>query len=152
MSISKTTDHIWIKIKMPNPSQEPPASSKASNQDLQDMDVLCTFKIKIESQNSKMGLPKTSEYIRIKIKRLNPSQEYPVFQIPKSGLKGHGRSLPHQIEDGESKFGIWVYQRPVTISKSRSRCKTPVRNLQHPPKPQIRTLRTWMFVASSKSR
>ena len=47
-----TSDHIQIIIKMPNPSQEPPESSKAPNQDLKDMDVLCTFKIKIESQNS----------------------------------------------------------------------------------------------------
>ena len=37
---------------MPNPSQEPLASSKAPNEDLKDMDVVCTFKIKIESQNS----------------------------------------------------------------------------------------------------
>ena len=36
---------------MPNPSKEPPASSKASYEDLKDMDVLCTFKIRIESQN-----------------------------------------------------------------------------------------------------
>merc|ERR1711954_137603 len=31
--------------------------------------------------------------------------------------------------------------RPGTISKSRSRCQTPVRNLQHPPNPKIRTYR-----------
>ena len=48
MDISKTSDYIQIKIKMPNPSQEPPVSSKAPNQDLKDMYVLCTFKIKIE--------------------------------------------------------------------------------------------------------
>ena len=36
----------------PNPSQESPASSKAPNEDLKDTDVLCNFKIKIESQNS----------------------------------------------------------------------------------------------------
>ena len=41
-------DHIQIKIKMPSPSQEPQASSKAPNEDLKDMNVLCTFKIKIE--------------------------------------------------------------------------------------------------------
>ena len=52
MGISKTSDHIQIKIKIPNPSQEPPASSKAPNEDLKDMDVLITFKIKIEGQNS----------------------------------------------------------------------------------------------------
>ena len=36
---------------MQNPSQEAPASSKAPNEDLKDMDVLSTFKIKIEGQN-----------------------------------------------------------------------------------------------------
>ena len=58
MGISKTNDHIQINIKMPNPSQEPPASSKAPKQDLMDMDVLCTLKIKIESQNLKNGCAK----------------------------------------------------------------------------------------------
>ena len=51
MVVSKTINHIQIKIKMPNSSQEPPASSKAPNQDLEDMDVLCTLKIQIESKN-----------------------------------------------------------------------------------------------------
>ena len=55
MGVPKTTDHIQINIRMPNPSQEPPASSKAPNEDLKDMDVLCTFKIKIESQNLNLG-------------------------------------------------------------------------------------------------
>ena len=32
MGLSKNSDFIKIKIKMPNPSQEPPASSKAQNQ------------------------------------------------------------------------------------------------------------------------
>ena len=51
MGLSKTSDYIEVKIKMPNPSKEPPASAKAPNEDLKDMDVLCTFKIKIKSQN-----------------------------------------------------------------------------------------------------
>ena len=51
MSVSKTSDHIQIKIKMSNPGQETPASYKATDEDLKDMDVICTFKIKIESQN-----------------------------------------------------------------------------------------------------
>ena len=41
---------IKMIIKMLNPSQEPLASSKAPNEDLKDVDVLCTFKIKIKSQ------------------------------------------------------------------------------------------------------
>ena len=47
MGVPKTSDHIQIKIKMQNPSQEPSASAKAQNEDLKDMDVLCIFKIKI---------------------------------------------------------------------------------------------------------
>ena len=43
---------------MPNPSQEPPLSSKAPKEDLKDMDVLCTLKIKIESQNSEQEYTK----------------------------------------------------------------------------------------------
>ena len=35
--------------------------------------------------------------------------------------------------------------KPVTLSKSRSICQIPVRNFQCPPKPQIRTLRTWIL-------
>ena len=55
MGISKTIDYIKIKMKMPNLKQEPPAASKAPNEDLRDMDVLCTFKNKIESQNLDYG-------------------------------------------------------------------------------------------------
>ena len=51
MSVSKTSDYIKIKIKMLNPNQGPPASSKAPNEDLKDMDSFCIFKIMIESQN-----------------------------------------------------------------------------------------------------
>ena len=73
----KDHDHIQIKIKMPNPSQEPPASSKAPNKDLKDIDVLCTLKIKMENQNSDHGCIKTNDHIQIKIKMPNPSQEPP---------------------------------------------------------------------------
>ena len=55
MCVSKTGDYIQIKLKIQNPSQEPLASSKAPKKDQKDMDVLCTFKIKIESQNSDHG-------------------------------------------------------------------------------------------------
>ena len=58
MSVSKTSDHVQIKIKMPNPSQEAPASSKAPNEDFKDMDVLCTLNIEGESQNLDHGFIK----------------------------------------------------------------------------------------------
>jgi len=51
MGVSKTSDHIQIKIKITNSSLEPSQSSKTQNKDIKDMDVLCTFKIKIKSQN-----------------------------------------------------------------------------------------------------
>ena len=58
MDVSKTSDHIQIEIKMSNPSQKPPALNKAHNQDLKDMDDLCTFKIILDSQNSEHWLIK----------------------------------------------------------------------------------------------
>ena len=55
IGLSKTSDHIQIKIKIPNPSHDPPASPKAQILDLKDIGVLCTFKLKIESRNSEHG-------------------------------------------------------------------------------------------------
>ena len=46
-----------------------------------------------------------------------------ILQSPKWGLKGHLCSLHLQNQDREPKFRAWVYQRPVTISESRSRCQ-----------------------------
>ena len=43
----KTIDQIQIKIKMSTPSKEPATSCKVQNEDLKDIYVLCTFKIKI---------------------------------------------------------------------------------------------------------
>ena len=62
MGVPKTSDHIKIKINMPTPCQEPPASSKAPNQDFKDMDVLGTFKIKIEGKNIEHRSKKTSDH------------------------------------------------------------------------------------------
>ena len=73
---------------MPNPSQEPPASSKAPTQDLKDMDVLCTFKIKIGTKIWNMSVPKNSDQIQIKINIPNPNQEPPVSsKAPNQDLK-----------------------------------------------------------------
>ena len=55
MSQSKSSDYIQNKINLPTPSQEPPASSKVQNHDLNIMDDLFTLKIKIESQNMEYG-------------------------------------------------------------------------------------------------
>ena len=140
MSIFKTSDQIWTKIKMPSPRQEPPASSKAPNEDLMDMNVLCTLKIEKESQYLDHGYIKDQwTYLNQDQDANPPSGTSSVRQSPKSGLRGNGCSLHLQNQYIEPKFGIWVYQRPVTISKSISGYQTPVRNLQRPPKPQMRT-------------
>ena len=73
---------------MQTPSWETPVSSKAPNQGLKDMDVLCTLKIKMESQNSDHGFIKVRDHIQIKIKMPNPSQEPPLSpKAPNEGLK-----------------------------------------------------------------
>ena len=88
IGVPKTSDHIKIKIKMPNPSQVPPASSNAPNEDLKDIDVLCTFKIKIESQNWDQGCIKASDHIKIKFKISNNSKEHPASsKAPNVDLK-----------------------------------------------------------------
>ena len=84
MGVSKSSDHIQIKIKMPNPSQEPPASSKNPNEDLKDMDVLCTFKIKIESQNLDHGCIKDQRPYPNQDKDAKPQSETSnILQSPK---------------------------------------------------------------------
>merc|ERR1711954_625925 len=97
MCVPKTSDHIQINIRMPNSSQEPPASSKAPNEDLKDMDVLCTFKIEMRAKIWIMGISKTSDNIQIKIKMPTPqSGTSSILQSPKSVLKGHRCSLQRQ--------------------------------------------------------
>ena len=53
MGVSKTSNHIQIRIMMHNSSQESLAYSKAPNQNIKDMDVLCNSNTHIESQKSK---------------------------------------------------------------------------------------------------
>ena len=63
---------------MPNPNQEPPVSSKAPKEDFKDVNVLCTFKINVDSQNLDPGYM-TSDHDHIMINIPNPCQEPPVF-------------------------------------------------------------------------
>ena len=125
MCVPKTRDHIQINIRMPNPSQEPPASSKAPNQDLKDMDVLCTFKIKIESQNleywcTKDQWPYLNQYQDAKPQSGTSS----ILQSPKSGLKGHGCSLQIKTEspnsDHQCTKNQWLYPNEDEDAKPQS--------------------------------
>ena len=85
---SKTSDHIQIKIKIPNPSQEPPASSKAPNEDLKNTDVLCTFKIKLESKTLDYACIKDQELYQNQNHDAELHQEPPVFsKAPNQDIK-----------------------------------------------------------------
>ena len=135
MGVLKTNDHIQTIIRMPYPSQEPPVSSKAPNKDI-DMDILCTFKVKIESQTLAYGCTKDQWPYSNHYQDAKPqSGTSSPHQRPKSELK-LGFSLHLQNEDRETKIRIWHKQRSVNISISLSGCKTPVRNIQPPWNPQ----------------
>merc|ERR1711954_484789 len=72
-----------------------------------------------------MVVLKTSGHIQIKIKTPNPiSGTSSTLKSPKLGLKGHSYSLHLQNQDKMPKFRSRVHQRPVSISKSRSRSQT----------------------------
>ena len=108
MGISNISDHIHIKIKMPNPSQEAPVSSKVSTKDWKDMDILCTFKMKKGSKNLDHGC------IRDQWPDANQNQDAKhhsgtsiVLQRPQTGLKGYWWSLHLQNQDREPRFGAW---------------------------------------------
>ena len=159
MGVTKTNEHIQIKIRLPNPCQEPPAPSKAPNEYLKDMDVLCTFKIKIESQNLDYGCTKDQRPYQNQDHNAKPqSGTYSVLQSPNSGHKGHGCSVNLYNQDQEQdvkpqsgtssipKRGLKGYGCSLHLQNQVREpkvgpllCQTPVRNLQHPPKPQMRT-------------
>ena len=89
-----------------NPSQEPPASSKAPTADLKNMDILGTFKIKIERQNLEHWCNKDQcPYLNQDQDAKPQSENSSIFQSTKSGLKRHGCSLHLQNQDREPKFG-----------------------------------------------
>ena len=138
MGVSKTSNHIQIKIKMiPNPGQKSPVSSKAPNEDLNNMDEVCTFKIKKDSQNLDHGCIKDQgPYPNQDQDAKAQSRTSSILQNPKSGLKEHGCFLHLQNQNRGQTLGLWLYQSPVTISKSRSIYQTSFRKLQYTPMPQ----------------
>ena len=70
--MSKISDHIQIKIKMPIKSGSS-SGLQSPNQDLKDIHVLGTFKIKIEI----IGVSKISNHIQTKMEMPNSSWKPP---------------------------------------------------------------------------
>ena len=100
MSEPNTSDHIQINIRMQNWSQEPPASSKAPNQVLKEMDVLYTFKIRIESQYSDHRCIKDQwPYQNQDQDAKTQSGTSSILQSCKFVLNGQGSSLQLQYLD-----------------------------------------------------
>ena len=99
---------------MQYPGQEPSAPTKAPNQDLKDMDALCTSKMKIENQNLEYGCIKDQwPYPNGDHDAKPQSGTSNILQSPKSGLEGHSWSLHLQHQDREPIFGTMMYQRLV---------------------------------------
>ena len=71
MDVPKTSDHIKIKINMPNTSQEPPASPKAP------WIFFAPSKSRQRAKIRNLGVSKNSDHIKIKIKIANPRNEHP---------------------------------------------------------------------------
>ena len=99
MGVSENSAHIKIKIKMPNLSQEPPASSEAPSLELEDMVVLCIFKIQVGSHNSENGRiqdqqPYKNQYQDAKPQSGTSSVTYGSI----SRLRGHGFCLHLKIK------------------------------------------------------
>ena len=78
MGVPKTSDHMQIKMKMPNPSQECSVSSYAPDWDLKDTDFFSPSKSRKRAKLFKFGVLKTRDQIHIKIKMPKPSGEPPV--------------------------------------------------------------------------
>ena len=74
--VPNTSDNIKIKIKIPNPNQEPPASSKAPTGDLKTQMFFAPSKSRKKEKIESMLVSKTSDHILIKIKMPNSSQEF----------------------------------------------------------------------------
>ena len=77
MVVSKTSAHIKINIIISNPSQETPGFYKVPNQDLKDMDVLCTFKIMIKGHNLDHGFIRDQWRYLYQYQNAKPQSGYP---------------------------------------------------------------------------
>ena len=127
MTISKSRSRCKTPVRNLQHPQKPQMRT------LKDMNVLCReLKLRTGVYQGLLTVPKSRSRCQAQ------SGTSSILKSLKSGLKRHGHSMHLQDLDREPKFRTWVYHRPVTISKFRSRYKTPVRNPQHPPKPQIR--------------
>merc|ERR1712081_67188 len=148
-----TNDHIQMEIKMPTPSQQSPAPSKAPTQDIKGYG--CSLHLQNQDREPKFGpwvCQRTVNIFKSRSRYQTPVRNLQCPPKPQMRTLKKWMFLHPQNQEREPKFRSWVYQRPVTISKSRSKFQTPVRNLKYPPKPQTWTKRTWIFFAPSKSR
>ena len=130
MGVSKTRDHIQIKITIPNPYNVFQCPKVGLN------GLECSLHLQYQDREPKSdhGCIKDHWPYPNDNKDAKPqSGPSSILQSPKWGPKGCGCSLHLPNHDREIKIGIWEYQRP------RLRFETPVQNSQCPLKPQMRT-------------
>ena len=108
MAVSKTSDHIIIKIKIQNPIQELSVSSKAPSWDLED--------IKIESKNleqwcikDQCPYPNVCHHAKPQSKPQAPSK------APNQNLKDMDDLCTFKIILDSQNFRTLVYQRPMAM-------------------------------------
>ena len=99
----------------PKPSQKPPVSSKAQNQDLRDMMFFAYSKSKYRPKFR--SLVHQSDNIQIKFKMPTPPQEpLASSESPCLDLKDMDVLGNFKIKT-KPKLGTWVYKRPLAISR-----------------------------------
>ena len=163
--VPKTSDHIQINIKKPNPSQDPPASSKASKQDLKEIDVLCNFKIKVKSQNFAYGCNKDQWPFPNHDQDANSNHEPPAsFKCPNEDLKGidvlctfkmkieswnseHGNIKDHQpysngVQDVKLQSGTFSILQSPNSGLQGHECSLHLQNQNRKPKFRLRVPKT----------
>ena len=107
LGVPKTSDHILINIRIPNPSQESPVSSNDPNEDLKGHG--CSWHLQNQDREPKFGIHLYDRPVIIFKSRLRsqtPVRNHHPHQNPKSGLRGHGCSWHLQNQDREPNFGI----------------------------------------------
>ena len=128
---SQNLEYGWTEYQWPHPNEND-ASPKSGTYSMPNSPKSglssLPLQIKIESHilanwhiKDQWSHPNQDQYAKPQ------SRAFSILQSPNSVLQGHECSLHLQNKDRNLILGMWVYQRPVAIFKSRPRGQTPSR-------------------------